>query len=267
MNFIYRIYEVSEDISRSDILLQQEVMITESRETFKENLKALYPNIKFAKSSKLKNGDIYCIIISDSCYNIEKYLNIKEYECSHCHKIFKSNEKLLNRYLSLYIFKTNYVDSSVLKDYENDIKSMCFCSKRCELEHMLTITSMLEEETLTRHNGDKDFPPDTFITKETFMNIDNQISKGGYIYKISKKSTKEFYVGQTIYVPIFRWGQHLLTERFNIQNIDDYIFEILEVVKNKKLLNERETYWINKCRDENPELSLNIIIPKEKGEK
>jgi hypothetical protein len=99
------------------------------------------------------------------------------------------------------------------------------------------------------------------------MNIDNQISKGGYIYKISKKSTEEFYVGQTIYVPIFRWGQHLLTERFNIQNIDDYVFEILEVVKNKKLLNERETYWINKCRDENPELSLNIIIPKEKGEK
>ena len=62
-------------------------------ETFKENLKALYPNIKFAKNGKLKNGEIYCIIISDNCYNIEEYLNIKEYECSHCHKIFKSNEK------------------------------------------------------------------------------------------------------------------------------------------------------------------------------
>lgn len=29
MNFIYRIYEVSEDIGRSDILLQQEVMIVQ----------------------------------------------------------------------------------------------------------------------------------------------------------------------------------------------------------------------------------------------
>ena len=112
-------------------------------------------------------------------------------------KYLKVMKKLLNRYWSLYIFKTNYVDSNVLKDYENDIKSMCFCSKRCELEHMLTITSMLEEETLTRHNGDKDIPPDTFITKHTFMNND----KGdGYIYKISKKHN--ISLGKASFIPI-----------------------------------------------------------------
>jgi hypothetical protein len=269
MNFIYRIYEVCIDVDpsdlttkRNDIILNQEVMIAESRESFKENIKLLYPNVKFANNSKLKNGDIYCIIISDSCYNIEEYLDIKEYECSHCHNMFKTNEKHLYKYRWAYLFRSNRVDSKVLKDYEDDIKSMCFCSKRCKLDHILDITDMLEKETLDMHQGDKDFPPDTFITKETFMNIDN-ISRGGYIYKISKKSTEEFYVGQTIYVPIFRWGQHLLTERFNIQNIDDYVFEILEVVKNKKLLNQREAYWIKKCREEKPDLSLNIIIPKE----
>ena len=63
MNFIYRIYEVNYNcqMERSDIILNQEVMITDSRENFKDNLRALYPDIKFANNGKLKNGDIYCI--------------------------------------------------------------------------------------------------------------------------------------------------------------------------------------------------------------
>ena len=38
----------------------------------------------------------------------------------------------------------------------------------------------------------------------------------------------------------------------------------LEILKNK-LINfnkAKESYWINKKRDENPNLSLNIVIPK-----
>lgn len=271
MNFIYRIYEVNwcqisvgKEISnpeRFDTLLNQEVMITESRETFKKNLRELYPNIKFANNGKLKHGDIYCIIISDNCYNIEEYLNIKEYECDHCHKIFKSNLKLLYKYWSAYIFKTGHISDDVFKDYRDEINNLHFCSKKCEIDHIAEVIKKLEDETRSRHNGDIDVPPDTFISKNTFM-INNE--GNGYIYKITKRSTKEFYVGQTKYVPIFRWGQHLLTERFNINKIADYIFEILEVVKDKNKLNKREAYWINKCRDANPELSLNIMIPKEK---
>lgn len=265
MNFIYRIYEVnfakndSLFPGRYDIILNQEVMITPSRETFKENIRALYPNIKFANKGKLEAGDLYCIIISDNCHNAAEYLSIKEYECPHCHRIFKSNEKLLNKFYGLYEFKTSRVTADVLKDLEPKIKDMCFCSRSCMLDHKTAIMSMLEEETLERHENDADFVPDTFITRYTF---DESVGGTGYIYKISKKSTHEFYVGKTSYVPIYRWGQHLLTERFNIRNINDYVFEILEVVPNKRILNEREAYWINRCRDENPALSLNIIIPK-----
>ena len=45
MNFIYRIYEVTKSIhdKRVDNILNQEVMITESRDTFKENIRTLYP--------------------------------------------------------------------------------------------------------------------------------------------------------------------------------------------------------------------------------
>ena len=268
MDFIYRIYEVTfqpslstnQILERKDIILNQEVMITASRETLKENIRALYPNIKFANNGKLKEGDIYCIIISDNCYNAAEHIAVKEYICDHCNKIFKSNEKLLNRYYSVYEFKTKQVSSDVLREYEARIKDMLFCSRDCLLKHKEEVISMLEKETLDRNNNDKDFPPDIFITRHTF---DKVIKGVGYIYKISKRSTGQFYVGQTSYVPIYRWGQHLLTERFNIQNIGDYVFEILEVVNNSKLLNNRERYWINKCRDENPALTLNIMIPKE----
>ena len=88
----------------------------------------------------------------------------------------------------------------------------------------------------------------------------------GYIYMISKKTTGEFYVGQTKYNPIFRWGQHLLTNRFKMDNIEDYVFEILEKVPSTGDLTARETYWINKKRNENPKLSLNIQIPKENNQ-
>ena len=50
MEIIYRIYQVNRQFNESDDLLNQEVMITESGETFKDNMRLLYPNIKFANS-------------------------------------------------------------------------------------------------------------------------------------------------------------------------------------------------------------------------
>lgn len=81
----------------------------------------------------------------------------------------------------------------------------------------------------------------------------------GYIYKISKKSTGEFYIGQTMYAPVFRWGQHLKTERFPIKNITDYKFEVIEIVPKTENILEREKYYIQKFYKENPEKSLNIM--------
>lgn len=81
----------------------------------------------------------------------------------------------------------------------------------------------------------------------------------GYIYKISKKSTGEFYIGQTMYAPVFRWGQHLKTERFPIENITDYKFEVIEIVPKTENILEREKYYIQKFYKENSEKSLNIM--------
>lgn len=80
----------------------------------------------------------------------------------------------------------------------------------------------------------------------------------GYIYKITKKSTGEFYVGQTQYAPVFRWGQHLKTKRFPIANILDYKFEVLEIVPKGENILEREKHYIQLLYRENPKKSLNI---------
>ena len=179
-------------------------------------------------NGKLKNGDIYCIIISDNCYNIEEYLDIKEYECSHCKKIFKSSEKRVNKYYYTGMFKNDNIDKEILNEHINEIKNMRFCSKLCELEHMLTITSMLEEETNIKFNGD--FTPDIFITKDTYSNNNNN-NVIGYIYKISKKSTQEKSQGkQELYLYLgggdnIYWPKDLI-----LKNIGDYVFEIVEVI-------------------------------------
>ena len=68
-----------------------------------------------------------------------------------------------------------------------------------------------------------------------------------------------------MYAPIFRWGQHLKTDRFPISNIIDYKFEVLEIVPKSENILEREKYHIQKCYNENPDKSLNIMCVKTKN--
>ena len=60
-------------------------------------------------------------------------------------------------------------------------------------------------------------------------------------------------------MPIFRWGQHLKTDRFNLNGILDYQFEVIEVVPITENILEREKYYIQKYYKENPKKSLNIM--------
>ena len=97
-----------------------------------------------------------------------------------------------------------------------------------------------------------------WISQDMFSN--NDIA--GYIYKITKKSTGEFYVGQTCHIPIFRWGQHLKTYRFPEDKINDYIFEVLEIVPKGKNILEVEKEYIQECYKKDPDKSLNISNTK-----
>lgn len=250
LEVIYRIYEVEAletKLERIDMFgtvnnteLTMDCKICENREHFKELIREEYgENIAFRNSKKLKPGDLYCIIIGEHCYNTERYFNRIEYTCACC------GAKVVG-YINKYGSLDNYEVRNYLCNQLDKYADLRFCSYKCK-QHFIE-----KERAKCLNDGLID---ESFITRKDFLRDD--IS--GYIYKISKKSTGEFYIGQTIYLPIFRWGQHLKTDRFNLNGILDYQFEVIEVVPITENILEREKYYIQKYYKENPKKSLNIM--------
>lgn len=253
LEIIYRIYEVADkekQLENADVFftpynkeLTMDCKICESRDHFKELIKEEYgDNIAFRNTKKLNVGDLYCIIIGEHCYNTERYFNRIEYTCACC-----------GGKVSGYIDKSARMENwDIRNDLCNQVDKYAdlrFCSYKCK-EHFID-----KERRKCLADGLVD---ESFITREDFKRDDI----AGYIYKISKKSTGEFYIGQTIYLPIFRWGQHLKTDRFDIKGILDYQFEVIEIVPKSENILAREKYYIQKYYKENPEKSLNIACTK-----
>lgn len=86
----------------------------------------------------------------------------------------------------------------------------------------------------------------------------------GFVYIITKKSTGELYIGETHCKPTKRWDDHLGSKNFPIDyiEIEDYKFEILEVVSKSDNIRNREKYYIKEYRRRYPGKVLNID-PKE----
>lgn len=259
LEVIYRIYEVADEETAKNNLeknldfglysstskaqnieLLMDCMLCDSREQFKEIIKSEYgENISFRYSKKLKSGDLYCVIIGEHCYNTERYFNKVTFTCDCCGaKIETYYGKAIG--YSDYEIRTELFN---IQKYANKR----FCSHKC------AETYKQSERNQIAPDEDAEF----YITKDMFTeNI------AGYIYLITKKSTGEFYVGQTVYAPVFRWGQHLKTKRFPIERITDYAFEVLEIVPKSENILEREKYWIQALYKENPDKSLNIACTK-----
>ncbi len=259
LEVIYRIYEVADEQTATENLkknsefglysstskaqnieLLMDCLVCDSREHFKDIIRSQYGNnIAFRYSKKLNAGDLYCIIIGEHCYNVERYFNKITFKCDFCGANIET-------YLGKAICFSDYeIRNSFFGIQEYTDKR--FCCNQCKQAYEERVKKQLKPD------NEQEF----YVTKDMFT---EDIS--GYIYKITKKSTGEFYVGQTIYAPIFRWGQHLKTERFPIKNIIDYKFEVLEVVPKSENILEREKYYIQKLYKENPEKSLNIACTK-----
>ena len=255
LEVIYRIYEVADEATAAKNLekekdfglyssvskavneeLIMDCLVCENREHFKEIIKSQYgEDIAFRYSKKLSAGSLYCIIIGEHCYNTNRYFNKVTFTCDCCgatistyygKPICFSEYELRNELFSLQ----EYTDKH-------------FCSNHCKSVFLQNERARLQPD------ADEEF----YITRQMFTQ-----DIAGYVYKITKKSTEEFYVGQTIYNPVFRWGQHLKTTRFPISSIEDYKFEVLEVVPKGENILDREKYYIQKLYKENPQKSLNI---------
>lgn len=249
--YFYRIYEVTDDANNMNYsfysdreinrkLIDNGYIIAKDRDEFKKIIQITYPNIHFGRKNNCEVGYQYVSVIYHNKYELYESQMI-EYECNNCGKKIKTDYFNLNSYLvncGMWI--------GIGKKTDNKYS---FCCEECKNQYE---KKLISEETAK--NGD--MYVDTFVSKDSF----NEYSDG-FIYQISKKSTGEFYIGQTRYVPMYRWMQHLKTERFNIKNIADYVFEILETCPTDKL-NERESHYINMYKMD--PLNLNIMIPNNK---
>lgn len=259
LEIIYRIYEVADketaDRNRKqniefglclstsqaeNIELLMDCMLCDSRDQFKDIIRSEYGyNIPFRYSKKLQPGDVYCIIIGEHCYNSERYFNKITFNCDCC------NSKVETYFGRPIMFSDYEIKCNLFGCKEYQAKR--FCSEQCKAQYKDNLLKELRPE------DDQEF----YIRKDSFTENVN-----GYIYLITKKSTGEFYVGQTAYAPVFRWGEHLKTDRFPINKIEDYTFEVLEIVPENKNRHEREKYWIQTLYKANPQLSLNIACTK-----
>lgn len=253
LEVIYRIYEVVDKeipLENGNAFwtpynkeLTMDCKICDSREHFKDLIKEEYgDSIAFRNSKKLNVGDLYCIIIGEHCYNTERYFNRIEYTCACC-----------GCKVAGYVDKSERISNWDIKNelcnQLDKYSGLRFCSYQCKQNFIRKERQKLLADGLV---------DESFITREDFRRDDI----AGYIYKISKKSTGEFYIGQTIYLPIFRWGQHLKTDRFDMKGILDYQFEVIEIVPITENILAREKYYIQKYYKENPEKSLNISCTK-----
>lgn len=259
LEIIYRIYEVADEETASrnldkdldfglysstskaqNIELLMDCVICDSREHFKEIIKSEYgENIAFRYSKKLKPGNLYCIIIGEHCYNTERYFNKVTFTCDCCGATVETYYgKAI--YFSDYEIRNNFYNIQEYADKR-------FCCYKCKQVYEERVKREL------RPDDEQEF----FIKKDMFTE-----DIAGYVYKITKKSTNEFYIGRTVYAPVFRWGQHLKTERFPIKQIKDYKFEVLEIVPKSENILDREKYWIQTLYKENPDKSLNIACTK-----
>ena len=259
LEIIYRIYEVLDEETKLELAkastyfygdrnkeLVMDCKIVDSREQFKSIIKEEYgDNIKFRNSKNLKPGDLYCIIIGEHCYTTERYFIKYKGKCAYC------NGELEGYFTPLRF--DNYELERVLYNVDVDKYSKeTFCSNECRNRRLKELKDLITKDT------DKIENSNMWIDKSLFTENQSTNKIIGYIYKITKRSTGEFYIGETTYVPIFRWGQHLLTERFNIGNIEDYIFEVLTTVYEGTNIFEIEQQYIKDYYKKYPELSLNI---------
>ncbi len=196
-----------------------------TRSEVKEKVKERSNVNRFAKPHK-GNG-IYALIMESNKFFYERFTIEVDTKCFNCFKSIKGKLKDFPR---------------LVADNGN---THYFCSYKCKRDTELKINPHIEGEWQERE--------------------DYTMNGGvyGYIYHIYNRKNNMHYIGQTVYMPFFRWQEHV--KQGAKGNITDLAFEVVtEVrVKSQKYLNNIEAWWINKFIDEyGRENVMNIAIPK-----
>ena len=249
MNIIYRVYRKHGYYSYNEII-DQNVMEVNSKEDFKTAIKILYgEDIKFKNNKNIKDGDLFISIISYNAYEPDNYLLATKMKCDYCNKEFIAPKKQNYKFQEPQLNTLQNLNQEYYEQINKELASKTFCSSKCTHESFEEYRKIFRAKALEA---------DGFV--DEWVSRENYNDNSGYIYIITKKDTGEFYVGKTNALPMFRWVQHLKTDRFPIENITNYTFEILEVCEHN--MSERELFWIKKKYLENNDKCLNKYITK-----
>ena len=221
-------YTTAEDWeNRKGTLLDEYYLCGEemTRDKAKQKVRQRSGVDKFAKPRK--NNGVYALVMDSNQFFYDRFNVEIDDICFNCHKPIKGK----------------------LKDFPNmtadNGERYCFCSYDCRRKTQDKINPYFEGE---------------FQEREDF-----QTNGGvyGYIYHIYNRRTNMHYIGQTIYMPFFRWQEHAKSGLKG--NITDLVFEtVTEVrVKSQEYLNNIEAWWIRKfIHDYGKDNVMNISIPK-----
>lgn len=230
-------YDRERDSYEKGILLDEFYLKGEelSKNDVKSTIKNKYVGdtadvIKFAKPTK--KGGLYALVMESNKFFYDRfYLEIDTY-CFHCHKHIKGKAANFPR------ISDDYFDT----DLEDSKRTYYFCSYDCKNKLLKGM----------RYEGE-------FQEKEKLSNI------YGYIYLLYNRIENKYYIGQTRYLPFFRWQEHIKSGLKG--DITDITFSVLAEIKestkqdNQGVLNNIEAWWIQKFIEEGYEVQ-NITIPK-----
>jgi hypothetical protein len=170
---------------------------------------------KYWAKPKKEKAD-YLKIMESTKYYYDRYNSMQEPLHDYCYMCQKEIDG-------------KFDDYKYLKNYgfgENQDEYRYFCSYECKQEYTskkVALNSDVEEwQSRTNLNGVL-----------------------GYIYHIYNKATHKHYIGQTKYMPFFRWQEHIKSNKKG--NIEDLVFETLCEIYGKEpiTLNKAESHYIN----------------------
>lgn len=150
-----------------------------------------------------------------------------------------------------------------------EIDTKCFCCLKPIAGKMKDFPQMCHEQEkyyFCSHRCYREIYNKLHSPEGEFQKREDYTSNGGvfgYIYHIYNRKENTHYIGQTIYMPFFRWQEH--TKSMLKGDICDLSFEtIAEIrVKSQEYLNNIEAWWIQKYIHEyGRENVMNITIPK-----
>lgn len=202
---------------------------------------------KVERFSKPRNGKsgIYALIMDSDKFFYDRFCVELDTYCFECGRPIKGKAKDFPKFTPSWYderFDTNK-ESEIEQEYGTDTMYY-FCSYDCK--HKCT-------DKLRGFEGE-------FQSREGY---DTNGGVYGYIYHIYNRIENKHYVGQTRYMPFFRWQEHA---KQNIKgNICDLVFEtVCEVrVKSQDYLNNIEAWWIQKYIDDyGKDNVMNLTNPK-----